>query len=162
VCAASNSTSKKAKLLNAECFRTFFRNAAISLHEGEADVGEVFHADAGASRRDSAGARRQRCARYRDDRNRQNAGLPHPGDRTALEAKYPRHQRPRARAHARTRHAGCGAVQRPARQAAYARGAGRRRIIRRRAAPGHPQRRALRSRHSRPLGRLSGSQAFPL
>jgi len=44
VCAASNSTSKKAKLLNAECFRTFFRNASISLCEGEAGVGQVFHA----------------------------------------------------------------------------------------------------------------------
>ena len=72
----------------------------------------------------------------------------------AAAAKDAGNRGARARSHARTRHAGCGAIQRVARKAALPGGAGRRRLARRPAARGDSRRRAPDRRHSRTPGRF--------
>src|SRR5208282_5605680 len=79
----------------------FYRITNLRLYEGEIGTRAIFDADPRASCGYSASARGQGRARNRANRNRQDAGVPDPGDRATAQEQNARNLGAGTRANAR-------------------------------------------------------------
>src|ERR1700676_2215060 len=88
MCARGYRSSQQESNTNAK----FYRITDLRLYEGEIGTRAIFDTDPRASCGHPASARGQGRARNRANRNRQDAGVPDPGDRATAEAQNARNR----------------------------------------------------------------------